>query len=109
MMEYSADDIRPIMDYDFKTGERAQFLYINSEKAESSLMVRVLDEAWYPDGKWYIVEAHRKPIETAGVTISEFHTEFFAEMMPTNHAAFLVDPDELEPAYRSLTLVVDNT
>jgi len=93
-----------ILDFEHKAGENAYFNFIDQDGCDTRAVVRVVGTVIQNNEKWYLCESLRSKLKNMGV--DEDTTNYRTSK---DYAIFLAIPDELEPVYRELTLVVDNT
>lgn len=92
-----------IFDFELKVGENAFFNFIDLNNNDARTLVKVAGTVIQDNEKWYLCESLRSKLENMGV---DEDTNYKTSK---GYAIFLAIPDELEPAYRELTLVVNNT
>lgn len=98
-----------ILDYNFTKDERAQYVYVDDAGEEKRLVVRIVTWDTFQDGKLYIISAHKEKLGEVGLAVNNALSGYYQADLAPEHAVAIVDPDELEPAYRQLNFIVDNT
>lgn len=102
-------DNATLFDYHFSSGDKAQYTYIAEDGSEKSVIVNILDWRIYPDGKRYIISAHEHVLGSIGIVYDTFLSDHYYSDIPDEHKAAYLDPDELTPNIRHLSIIVDNT
>lgn len=97
----------PILDYDFEPHQRARMIYWDQNES-NYIIVEILESQFINNSKWYLVSATKTILDETTIEYQDIRQENYPNMNE-NYAVFLVEPDELEPAFRSLQLVVDNS
>ncbi len=98
-----------ICDYDFAPNDIAQYVYVDKDNHEQTLMVRILGMLIATDEKFYMVHAHLNNLKEAELEPCECATNFYKNQLPPGHAVLCLDPDELLPNFRRIKLAVNNT
>lgn len=98
-----------ILDYNFAPGDRAQYVYIDAEGEEQTVMVKILDYKDLGHENFYIISAHEKTLEEVGISVNAYLSKHYQTDLPLGHKAAHLDPDELLPHFRQLHVIVDNT
>jgi hypothetical protein len=97
-----------ICDYNFKAGDRAQYVFCCEEgEEEQTIIVQILDINTVAFEKLYVVCAHKDLLKKA--YLEEDSTLAEQYNISDTHSAVYLDPDELIPAFRSLYVAVDNS
>lgn len=95
--------IQPICDFDFMPGQTALFCY---DCYDNKLMVKIIDKTNINGEEWYLVSANKVIVEKLKeIDENEYFTGYYKKNIDDNEVIFLVDPDELEPNYRQLTVI----
>jgi hypothetical protein len=99
--------IDTIFDYEFKTGERAQYVFNGSDDTEQTIVVQILDSKTVDFEKLYIACAHKDLLKKAYLVGDASLAKTYN--LPNTHSAVFLDPDELIPVFRAIWLAADNT
>lgn len=92
-----------IFDFELEVSENAFFNFTDQNNDDARTLVKVAGTVILDNEKWYLCETLRSKFKNMGV---DEDTNYSSS---GRYAIFLAIPDELEPAYRELILVVDNT
>jgi len=91
-----------IFDPLLENGSQAHFHYGSND---DTLIVQVLGRVLVEGEDWYIVSGHEEKLLEANVIPNGQYTLEYSNLLQPNHMAFIVEPDELSPSFRSLGVI----
>jgi len=95
--------IEPICDFELFQGQRALFYYA---PPNGRMIVRIVDKVTFKNDIWYVVSANKNLVNSIEDLSGDTDLESnYSDSINHNETILMVEPDELEPNYRSLELV----